>query len=650
MKTLFGYFLLATLFLSCSPKSLSKQADDDDKLISIEEYQQKVYAYWIGQVIGNTYGLGYEFAYINEPGPDKFPLGYVPWTLESLKKCNGAFSDDDTDIEYMYLSQMEKNGIEPTYFNLAEAWKSSVKSKVWCANRAAVTLMHAGYYPPITGSKEYNVQWCQIDPQLVNEIWAVTAPGMTKYAVDKSEFAARITSDSIGLEPTLHYAAMYSAAFFESDVNKLVDIGTAALPVNCDFAKTVSYVKQLYAQYPNDWKIARKKVKEAYFDSCHRNSSVWNVVDANLNGAMGILALLYGQGDFQRTLDLCCSFGMDCDNQAATICGLLGVAKGFDSIPKDLMFPLNDLKWAQPFNNYYKMVTRDGLYDDSLTNIAKRIAVQGEKIILAQGGAIVDKDGNKYYRISSSSKFVAPFELNPLPTFYVEKDKAFSFPIYTGGSAGSVSLKVVGQLPPGMVLRDSKLCGVPSIAGVYNFKVTASCGLVEKSVDVQMTVHSINLAQFASKVLYNESAMDKNVELIRDGLYDKTYYSVKRDSEQCIDFYGYSWNKLQKISTVCYNNGAPSEFCGWFTTFSVEYLKDDKWVKVDDYTVFPKMNLDNSQWLKASFINYNISFAPIETKGIRIVGLSGGIEKDAANAALGMQYYSSISELSVFEN
>ena len=60
------------------------------------------------------------------------------------------------------------------------------------------------------------------------------------------------------------------------------------------------------------------------------------------------------------------------------------------------------------------------------------------------------------------------------------------------------------------------------------------------------------------------------------------------------------------------------------------------------------MNLDNSQWLKSNFINYEISFTPVKTNGIRIIGLAGGVPKDEANAHLGLQYYTSISELGVY--
>ena len=81
--------------------------------------------------------------------------------------------------------------------------------------------------------------------------------------------------------------------------------------------------------------------------------TIWN---ANLNGLCGILAMLYGEGDFQRTLDLSCAMGFDCDNQAATISGLLGVMYGAKSLPESLTKPIEG--WEKPFNDRYINITR----------------------------------------------------------------------------------------------------------------------------------------------------------------------------------------------------------------------------------------------------------------------------------------------------
>ena len=517
MKTyLVSFLLMVFLFNYSTLLSKEQKVRTKTKSLSQKEYYDAVYASWIGQIIGNTYGLGYEFKFIDNPGPNKFPYGYS-FTLNDLKKNNGAYSDDDTDIEYMYLLEMEKWGIEPNYFHLAEAWKAHVKERIWFANRMAVTLMHAGHYPPVTGMIGYNSEWFQIDPQLVNEIWAITSPGMIDYAVEKTEFAARITSDSFGLEPTLHYAAMFSAAFFEKDVNKLVDIGTSKLPKGSRFATIVEHVKDLYKTYPNDWQKAREIVKNNYYVVQDYNRHSWAAVDANMNGALGIMALLYGQGDFQKTLNYCCAFGMDADNQAATMCGLLGIVNGFKSIPSDLMYPVKDANWSKPFNDTYKMITREGLPDALISDMAKRTALQGEKIIMANGGRIVNKNGENYYEIAISKEFSAPFELNPIPNIVAETNKIVSYPLYTGGGKQNVSISVTGNLPNGIQVTHSEISGSPKQPGDYKFDIIATCGTEQKTISVNIKVFAANLAPTASKVLFNTNAKDQDIELIRDG-------------------------------------------------------------------------------------------------------------------------------------
>jgi len=643
MIRLIFIIVLTVVITSCGHQKPS----DDYQYLKIKDYQDAVYASWIGQIIGNTYGLGYEFKFIEEPGPDVFPYGYG-FTLEDLRQHNGAYSDDDTDIEYMYLTQMEKNGIEPSYYHLAEAWKTHVKERIWFANRMAVTLMHAGHYPPVTGHMDYNSEWFQIDPQLVNEIWAITAPGMIDYAVAKSEYAARITSDDFGLEPTLHYAAMFSAAFFEKDITKLIEIGNAALSSESRFAKAVNFVKEQYSKYPDNWQQARENVCDKYYVVEDYNRHSWAAVDATLNGTLGIMSLLYGQGDFQRTLDYACAFGMDADNQAATMCGLLGVVNGFASVPHELMFPLDDVSWEKPFNDTYKMITREGLDDAKITELAERTALQGEKIILSHGGEVIEKGGVKYYKIPVDAEFVAPFELNPIPDLALRVGQKFRYPLYTGGAKDNVVISINGEIPNGLVLNDVGLIGSLMKSGEYNFEVSVDNGEQAKNIDIRISVFEGNKALLAKEVFYNDNALDKNIEVIRDGDSKTSHLSLRDHNNQEVDYYGYKWEEEQQISTLIYNNGKPQEFYGWFTSFEVEYLKDDVWEKVENVNISPAMNLDNSQWLKPAYQDYTILFVPVSTKGIRIIGNSGGIDKDANNAHLGLQYATSIGELEVY--
>jgi len=57
-----------------------------------------------------------------------------------------------------------------------------------------------------------------------------------------------------------------------------------------------------------------------------------------------------------------------------------------------------------------------------------------------------------------------------------------------------------------------------------------------------------------------------------------------------MDYYGYIWDEPQEITALSYNNGVPNEYCGWFTTFDVEYLVGENWVKIEDVQISPEMN------------------------------------------------------------
>ena len=628
--------------------------------LSNQEYEEKVYASWLGQIVGNIYGLSYEFRFIDEPGPDEFPYGYGD-SLERVREVGGAFSDDDTDIEYMYLLQMEKHGVEPTYEHLANAWKYHVRDKVWVANRSALTLMHAGYSPPITGNRAYNPNWFQIDPQLVNEIWAVTAPGMLDYAAQKSAWAAKITNDDFGIEPTVHYAAMYAAAFFEKDIHRLIDIGTAALPDGSRFAATVEHMKRLHEQYPQDWQRARRAMAEAYYGEFDYNRGAWAAVDANLNGAAGILALLYGAGDFQRTLDYAAGMGFDADNQAATMSGLLGIVNGLQGIPEELLFPLGKNEWQKPFNDMYRNVSRHDLPDASIQDMASRTARQGEKIILANGGRKVRVDGVDYYEINTSAKFTPPFELVTAPVLLAETGREFSFRFYFAADAETAAYDLSGgSLPPGLMLDGNLITGTPTQTGLYRFEVLVSSGKAERRGDFAIRVHGENLARSATGILYNgidgiEAVRDgqvignPDIEVIRDGDgHGQTYYNRAPDVKPRVNYYGYTWDEPRTVSTLVYNPGMPEEWGGWFTSLEVQYQDEGgEWRTAQLLSIDPGLDFDNSQWLKGAYIDQSLTIDPVTTRAIRIIGDAGGIEQDARNGGE-KRHYTAISELAAY--
>ena len=631
--------------------------------ISQAELSDKIYSSWLAQIIGNIYGLPHENAYIDEPGPEDFPYGYRGNPKDRMLEANGAFSDDDTDIEYMYLLAMDEKGSEPSYGDLTKRWLYHVRNRVWLANRAAVSAMHYGYTPPVTGSKDINPHWFQIDPQLVNEIWAVTSPGMVKYSAKKSAWAARITNDDWGIEPTIHYGAMYAAAFFVSDIPTLIDMGTAALPEGNRFGKTVEKMKTLHKKYPNNWQAARAEMSEEYYhNESPDTKTIWN---ANLNAAAGILALLYGEGDFQYTLDLSCAMGFDADNQAATMSGLLGVILGTKNLPDDLLRPFPELGWTEPFNDRYINVSRYDMPDASLKDMARRMTAHAEEIILSHGGKKVTENGEIFYLINPEAEFIAPLELPsaPLPQLVIGQQVDYS--VVTSGGQPPFDWSITsGDLPEGLSFAAGKITGTPSKAGYYPLRIQLNQGETSIGRKFILVVNGPNLAPAANEILANVSETDvatrdamwltvgysnyaNDVAVIRDGKIlgeGASFYSTSPDTGKTEDFYGYRWDSAQEIGVMDLHTGTVEENGGWFTSLVVEYQDEQGgWKTAEGLKIHPPFTAGGERYNKPSFVRHTLFFEPVKTTAIRIRGGAAGVPHwTGANS-----HFTSVTELSV---
>ena len=355
-------------------------------------------------------GFPFEGTYLQDPVPVFVDRYYQFSDADSLKinrddmrgYCllmttwlEGAFSDDDTDIEFVTLHAVEKYGLDINYSEITDMWKKHINRKIWCANRTARTLMSRGLTAPATGSRSNNENWYQIDPQLVNEIWSMFYPGMIRKSAERAKWGAMITNDDWGTHPTIAYGIMYSAAVFEKDVNKLVSLALSFIPEDSPFHEGIRDVISWHERYP-DWRQTRKLIFDKYYE--YRNGDYKapvSDVSCLTNGLFGIMAILYGEGDFVRTTGIAVSAGLDCDNQAATCAGLIGVINGASAIPSRLTLGLSDKPaWKLPFNDTYINFTK-------ISDIVNRILAIAENAILDNGGRKITEGNKVYYLINT---------------------------------------------------------------------------------------------------------------------------------------------------------------------------------------------------------------------------------------------------------
>ncbi len=408
---------LASLALVTTALPLTAQTERE---LSAERLRDAVEGYWIGQLAGNYLGLPFENLYTDQPLPvlidryytfkDAEPSGlqmnlndrraYLPVLADAL---GGAWSDDDSDIEFVYLHTVEQHGLEFDYQQLTDAWRTHINRFIWGSNRRARDLMEAGLVAPATGAKANNREWYRISSQLTTELWGVFYPGMTERGGQRAQWTSRVSSDDWATHPDLFFGTLFSAAYFESDVSKLVELGRRAIPEDSPFREGIEDVVRWRAEF-NDWRDARSRLHEKYFRQVGEFVVPDPVAGSIINGLSAVLALLYGEGDWMKTVALAISIGYDCDNQAATCGALLGMIHGAKAIPERLTHELPSRgRWRAPFNDTYINYSRDGLPAfNRNSEIIDRIAAVAAQAILQHGGTRRETPDGIVYRVVSN--------------------------------------------------------------------------------------------------------------------------------------------------------------------------------------------------------------------------------------------------------
>ncbi|MCH6255101.1 ADP-ribosylglycohydrolase family protein [Puniceicoccaceae bacterium K14] len=390
-----------------------------ERRISQDELKDKIHGYWIGQLVGNYMGFPFENKYEETAIPiliDKY-YHYHDAKAKNLRMntndrraytdimadaLGGAWSDDDTDIELVTLHAVEKCGLDLDYSEITEMWKAHVNRFVWSAASKTRELMGEGLLPPQTGSKEHNEYWYRISSQLMTEIWGTFYPGMTDAAAERCEWNAKIITDDWATHPDIVYGVLYSAAFFEKDTTKLLEIAAAKLPETSPFREGMEKIKQWKSE-GKSWRKVRRLLHRAYFKNVNDFEVPYPTSGSIINGLCSILAISYGEGDFVKTIAIATSAGYDCDNQAATCGGLMGIIHGAQAIPGSLTKELPSRReWDTPFNNTYINYSRDGLPNHyRISDIVDRILAVSERAILNNEGSKTEQNGEWIYTIQT---------------------------------------------------------------------------------------------------------------------------------------------------------------------------------------------------------------------------------------------------------
>jgi ADP-ribosylglycohydrolase len=309
------------------------------------DYVERVYAGWLAKVIGVRHGGNVE-----------------NWTYERLERTFGEITgylhefknfaaDDDTNGPLFFLRALEDyvcstditaEQMGLTWLNYAPDghgfywWGGYGKS----TEHTAYLNLKNGIMAPRSGSIEQNgiAVAEQIGGQIFIDVWGLIAPGNPELAAHLADKIASVSHDGNGKYGGMFIAACIAAAFAEQNIERIIERGLAVIPSDCEYARVTRDVIDFYKANPHNWRDAFHYIKANYgYDKypghCH-------IIP---NSAVMILSLMYGEGDFSRTINICNMCGWDTDCNVANVATIMGVRGGIACI---------DDKWRQPINDF----------------------------------------------------------------------------------------------------------------------------------------------------------------------------------------------------------------------------------------------------------------------------------------------------------
>lgn len=285
----------------------------------------KVRGAWAGKMIGVMYGRPMEFA-----ATDRMYTDSVRWQPDDVAR---ALLEDDIYGQLCFMSTMERLGLDAPVDSLAHDFAY-----------AGFGLCHAN----LQGRKNYldglrgdeistpanNIHCDDIDFQIECDFIGFINPCMPAAARRMCERVGAVMSAGDGLYAGMYVSALHSMAYACSDIDSLVIRALDAIPAESGYARIVRDVIDCHRDNPDDWRVAWQMLADRWapYDVCSPYLA-FNI-DAKLNGAYIVTALLYGGGDWTRTMDIAVGCGQDTDCNTANAAAVLGIIDGYDAIPE----------------------------------------------------------------------------------------------------------------------------------------------------------------------------------------------------------------------------------------------------------------------------------------------------------------------------
>lgn len=301
-------------------------------------YPEQVYAGVLGKLIGVYLGRPVENWSYERIAEE---IGDVTYYIHEQRGRRLIITDDDISGTFTFLRALEDYGYSKdlTSAQVGQTWLNYLIERttiLWwggmgnSTEHTAYLRMKHGIPAPASGSAELNgkVLSEQIGAQIFIDGWGLVCPGDPASAARFAAVAAQVSHDGEAVFGAQILAAMVAQAFVEQDLDDLLDTALGLIPSDSVVSRLITDIRTWHVREP-DWRENRLRLQKEYgYDKyagqCHLIP----------NHGLIHLALLHGEGDFDRSMHIVNTAGWDTDCNSGNIGAILGVRNGLSAFDK----------------------------------------------------------------------------------------------------------------------------------------------------------------------------------------------------------------------------------------------------------------------------------------------------------------------------
>jgi ADP-ribosylglycohydrolase/Periplasmic binding protein-like domain len=189
----------------------------------------------------------------------------------------------------------------------------------------------------ITGEYEGERRCITVPQRIIerdSDIWGYVSPGDPERAARLAFQDASLSHVKNGIYGEMWAAALMAASFVAQGSRHALEAALAQIPRQSRLAEALHDVFALYDR-GLDWEQARDDIEPRYY-------AKYSFVHTVQNAVLVAMALLWGAGDYTRTIGLAVQGGWDTDCNGATAGSAFGVLHGTRGLPGRWIDPLHD--------------------------------------------------------------------------------------------------------------------------------------------------------------------------------------------------------------------------------------------------------------------------------------------------------------------